>query len=282
MTRAGIPAPDGPDMPGNQSRPLRILQFTDLHLFADPGERLLGQDTRLTFESVLTLAQRDQWPPDALVLTGDLVHDERPGGYRYLRQRLEQLAVPFFCLPGNHDRIDLLAGLLDCRTVSGFRAERLGCWDLLLLDSTIPFAEGGHLDTTAIAELDRYAANHTRQHLLILLHHHPAPVGSAWIDRMQADNGGELLAIAAAHHNVRGIACGHVHQAYAARYGGHTSWVSAPSTCIQFRPNSHDFALDNLMPGYRYLDLYPDGRLKTAVRRTDAYPEPLSPSTRGY
>jgi len=286
MTKTGNQPPDGPDTAGGSLRPLHIIQLTDLHLYADAQGRLLGQNTRLTFESVLAVAQRGDWPPDALVLTGDLIHDESTEGYRFLRQRIEQLGVPFFAIPGNHDRIDLMAGHFDAGATSGFRVESLGRWDLLLLDSTIPLEAGGHLKPIVLAELDRYASANPRRHLLIFLHHHPEPVGSAWIDTMLVDNGSELLASAAAHPNIRGIACGHVHQAREASpsriEANAIDWMSTPSTCVQFLPHSKAFALDKLKPGYRRLDLYPDGRIETRVVRTHDYPDPLLPSTSGY
>ena len=49
------------------------------------------------------------------------------------------------------------------------------------------------------------------------------------------------------------------------------SVFSPPSTCIQFKRNSDEFALDFLPPGYRWINLYPDGRLETAVERYSAY-----------
>lgn len=281
MTRTGSQPKYGIDAAGRGARPFRIKQFTDLHLYADPNGRLLGQNTRLTFESVLTLAARDAWPPDALVFTGDLIHDESIDGYRFLRRRIEQLGVRWFCLPGNHDRIDLLGGYTDAGSFSGFRVEAMGAWDLLLLDTTVPFQPGGHLEATVLGDLDRHALANPMRHLLIFLHHHPEPVGCGWIDTMRIDNGGELLTRSAAHANIRGIVCGHVHQAREASRDG-LDWMATPSTCVQFLPNSSRFALDRLTPGYRWFELYEDGRIETAVRRTDAYPDPLRPTNTGY
>jgi len=281
MADTGAQPADGGTAAGSSPSPVRILQLTDLHLYGDPDGRLLGQNTRDTLESVLALAQRRHWPPHALLLTGDLVHDERVEGYRFLRERIARLGLPCYCLPGNHDRIDLLAGFLDADAVSAFRLIRLGAWDLVLLDSTIPGEEGGHLPPILMAELDRHARANPRRHLLIFAHHHPAPVGSRWIDTMAIDNGADLLAVAAAHENIRAVVCGHVHQAFEA-IGAGISWISTPSTCLQFLPGSEEFALDDLTPGYRWLELYADGRLETAVVRTAAYPEPLRRSTSGY
>jgi len=281
MAETGTQRLGGPDTAGGRIRPVRILQFSDLHLYADPDGRLLGQRTLLTFESVIALAQRLHWPPDALVLTGDLIQDESLEGYRLLRERLNQLGVIYFCIPGNHDRVDLLAGYLDAGAIAGFRVQSVGGWDLVLLDSTLPFEAGGHIEPTIFADLERHVRDHPERPQLILLHHHPAPVGSRWIDTMGVDNGAELLASAGRHHNIRGVVCGHVHQAFHAHQDDF-AWLSTPSTCIQFLPRSDGFALDPLTPGYRWFELQADGQIDTGIERTDAYPETLHPSTHGY
>ncbi|HDL7062596.1 TPA: 3',5'-cyclic-AMP phosphodiesterase, partial [Yersinia enterocolitica] len=43
--------------------------------------------------------------------------------------------------------------------------------------------------------------------------------------------------------------------------------LASPSTCVQFKPHCTNFTLDTVAPGWRYLDLLPDGRLETEVRR---------------
>ncbi|WP_295880315.1 metallophosphoesterase [uncultured Thiohalocapsa sp.] len=265
----------------NAAVPFRLLQLTDLHLYADPERRLLGQNTRRTLESVLSLAQTRHWPPDAIVLTGDLVHDEQPAAYRFLRSRFDGLGIPYHCIPGNHDRLDLLVGHLDRSAASALRLVPAGAWDLLLLDSTVPAEEGGHLDERVLAGLAAHAAADRRRPTLVFLHHHLAPLGSRWIDTMQVDNGPAALAALASHPDLSAVICGHVHQDAEQRQAG-LRLLATPSTCVQFLPGSRDFALDPLTPGYRWLELHPDGRLDTGVERTDAYPEPFTPATEGY
>jgi Icc protein len=263
------------------TRPIRLLQLTDLHLYAESDGRLLGQNTRATFESVLDLARQRHWPPDAVVLTGDLVHDERSDAYLYLRQRLQQLDVRYFCIPGNHDSPRLLADCLDPRAGSGLRIESLGAWDLLLIDSTLPGQEGGAIDELVLQAIDSHLSANPDRPALIFLHHHPLPVGSRWIDTMGAENGARLLAQAESHPNMRAILWGHIHQSFQGR-SGHAQLLAAPSTSVQFLPGSKDFALDTLPPGYRWLELHDDGLLETGIERTDGYPDPLSLSMDGY
>lgn len=261
--------------------PIRLLQLTDLHLFSDPAGRLLGQDTRETLARVLELAHERHWPPDALVLTGDLVHDERIEGYRLLHALLSALGLPFWCIPGNHDRADLLTAYLDPGARAALRLTALGPWDLALLDSTIPFEDGGHLAPEVIDGLDRHLAAHPARPMLVCLHHQPLPMGSRWIDTMMVDNGDALLTLADRHANLRCILWGHVHQSFSARRG-HALLLASPSTSVQFLPGSADFAMDPLPPGYRWLVLHPNGRIETGVERIDGYPEPLVKHSTGY
>lgn len=271
----------GQDRRAPAEPPFRLLQFSDLHLYADPDRRLLGQNTRRTLESVLALAQARHWPPDAIVLTGDLVHDELPDAYGFLRERFDALGAPYHCIPGNHDRLDLLVGHLDSAAASGLRCIPAGAWDLLLLDSIIPGEAGGRLHATVLDGLAQAASNADGRPTLVFLHHHLAPVGSAWIDTMQVDNGPAALAVLARHPDLRAAICGHVHQAGEQQVDG-VRLLATPSTCVQFLPGSAEFALDPRTPGYRWFTLHADGRFDTGVERIDAYPEPLTPATQGY
>ncbi|EQD46018.1 cyclic 3',5'-adenosine monophosphate phosphodiesterase, partial [mine drainage metagenome] len=114
---------------------VRLAHFTDLHLYAEENGRLRGVFTLASLSAVLEHAQRGQWPPDALLVTGDLVQDDS-AGYVHVRRMFGSLRVPVLCLPGNHDQpeamhrelsrspfvtrghVDLGAGASSCSTAS--------------------------------------------------------------------------------------------------------------------------------------------------------------------
>lgn len=268
---------------GGHQGPARLVQITDPHLFANPEGKLLGLTTRQSFEAVLTLALDDgaPAPADALVMTGDLVHDETPEGYRYLHGILRATGLPCYCIPGNHDRPDLMEQYLGAAAVGRVASRRLGPWNLLFLDSTRPGQEGGLLGLDQLDELDGLLAGNPAPSV-VFLHQHPISIRSAWMDTMAVENGAELIALCDRHPTkVRALVFGHIHQEFAAEQSGYLI-LGAPSTCVQFLPGSEDFAVDTRPPGYRELLLYPDGRLETSVRRLSAYPEPLNTNVAGY
>ncbi|MBK1703959.1 3',5'-cyclic-AMP phosphodiesterase [Halochromatium glycolicum] len=250
----------------------RVLQFTDLHLYADPDQTLFGVPTRSTFEAVLAQSQVRHWPPDVILFTGDLVHDERLEGYRYLRQVIDRCGIPCFCIPGNHDHKGLLAKAVDALAAEPFRAERIGSWDLLLLDSTIDGSDAGRLQPGTLEAVEQHLASNQGRPTLISLHHQPVPVGSRWIDTMKVEDGAALLGLTARYPQLRLILWGHVHQSFDRRQGS-TRLLATPSTCAQFAPGHEEFTLDDEPPGYRWLELHADGRLNTGIERVEVIPQ---------
>lgn len=264
--------------------PLRLIQLTDLHLFGDPAGRLLGLTTRLSFETVLARALSDGegvgCAAPALVLTGDLVHDESAEGYAYLSRVLDATGLQCFCIAGNHDRIDLMAAHLRPGLTSAVAGRRLGGWHLAFLDTTVGGKDGGQLDEAVLEAAEILIATE-RAPTLIFLHHHPIPIGSVWMDTMGVDNGAALVELCRRYAHVKGLLFGHIHQELATARGD-LQILGTPSTCVQFLPGSEQFALDSRPPGYREIRLYPDGRLETWVERIDDYPEPLDWLALGY
>ena len=74
---------------------------------------------------------------------------------------------------------------------------------------------------------------------------------------------------------------GHVHQDFDVIQD--QVWcVSTPSTCIQFKKDSTEFALEKLAPGYRIFDLHEDGEIETMVIRADSYIGTFLEQSEGY
>ena len=254
-----------PMVKSQQSRPLIVLQITDTHLNADPEARLRGIDTGRTLDAVLAHAQGDRrWPPDAILATGDIVHDDGRAAYERFASMLGGFGRPVLCVPGNHDDPEVMMEVLGDAPFTVGGSVKLGGWSFVLLDTTIAGEEGGRLGERRLLALDAALRDEADRHVIICMHHHPIPTGSTWLDGSRIDDGAAFFEVLDAHPNVRCVVWGHVHQA-SDRRRGRVRLLSAPSTCMQFQPNTAAFALDDLPPGMRWLRLDPDGAVDTAV-----------------
>jgi len=248
----------------SNSAPVTLLQITDTHLHATAASRMRGVRTDGTFLAVLEHAQRDpRWAPAAIVATGDVVQDESLAGYERFRARLEPLRVPVLTLPGNHDDPRLMAETLTGGQFQFCGERRLGAWSLVLLSTFLAGEDAGGLGPARLAGL-RQALAASAEHVLIFMHHHPLPMGSVWLDGVALRDAPEFWSVVDSTANVRGVVCGHVHQA-AERRRGDVRFFSTPSTCAQFLPASEFFALDDRPPGFRWITLHADGRIETEV-----------------
>ncbi len=261
---------------------LRILQITDSHLYADPGGRLGGLNTLDTLDAVLKLAITGLPSWDLILATGDLVHDASEQGYQRVRERFEQFDLPVFCLPGNHDLPAVMGKCLNSgKPVSVAKTIVRNNWLIMMLDSTILGQEGGHLDAAELECLDTALKEHPDHHALVCLHHHPVVINSAWMDRMALDNPQDFFEVIDRYPSVSGVLWGHIHQVFEAERMG-VRLMGSPSTCIQFTPGQDKFGIDQTAPGLRWLELIPDGTIRSGVQRLPATPGELDLRSTGY
>jgi 3',5'-cyclic-AMP phosphodiesterase len=242
---------------------VRLLNFTDPHLYGDENDALRGIETLPALRRAVAHARRNHWTMDAFLVTGDLVQDD-PAGYVHFKRVFGELGKPVYCIPGNHDELDAMREAL---SEEPFRLQGhvdLDGWRLVLLDSCIAGAAGGKLTDQGLEQLDRALAGARGRHAMVCLHHHPVRMGSRWLDQVGLENADEFFDVIERHDSVRAVLWGHVHQAFD-RMRGRVRLLSTPSTCAQFLPNSEEFAVDRRPPAYRPMELREDGTIATEV-----------------
>lgn len=246
---------------------IRVLQITDPHLFKHEQGELLGINTQASFSQVLKEIQADSFNYDLVLATGDLVQDNSEEGYQRFCQMVKPLAKPLFWLPGNHDFQPKMFEVLDQTPVSSAKHLLLGeHWQIILLDSQIFGVPHGELGQFQLDWLKAKLTEHSKRYSLVVLHHHILPTGSAWLDQHNLRNVQELLEVLQPFAQVKGILYGHIHQTVDTHW--HDYHVMAtPSTSIQFKPDSNQFALDDVQPGWREIELHADGTITTRVKR---------------
>lgn len=273
--------PQQADAGESATTPIRILHLTDLHFLAEGQGTMLGVDTEQSFKDVLDAALAALPNPDLMLLTGDLVQDAEPSAYRRLKRQLANLPCPAYCLPGNHDDPALIATILADDPIFFQPRILFDGWQIICLDSTIPHQPCGRLAPAQLQQLETLLAEYPHHHTLIAMHHHALPSGSVWMDTMVVENADRFFHILDQNPQVRGIVCGHVHQEIDRQHGT-IRLLATPSTCFQFKPGQVDFALDAVPPGYRWIELYPEGRLETGVERLPELPAGLDMGSNGY
>ncbi|MEM1241993.1 MAG: metallophosphoesterase [Cyanobacteria bacterium P01_H01_bin.26] len=261
------------------SPPFLLAQITDTHLLAQPTAQLRGCNPWRSLTAVLQQVAR--YNPDGLLLTGDLAERGEAAAYGHLVSEIAPLKLPTYWLPGNHDSLGTLRPILDSLPASqGLKSVDLGAWQLILLNSVLPQATVGEgcLSSRQLQRLEADLTRHPTKPTLIALHHHPVPVGIDWVDQMQLQNAGELLALLNRFANVRVVVFGHIHHGFHHCPPNGPDFYGCPSTCLQVAPPRPQPD----QPGFRLLWLYANGTHQTAVKRVRAaggdhqHPTPLS------
>lgn len=257
----------------------RVLQLSDCHLPAQPGTLYHGRDADQTLTQLVQ--QLGQMPRfDLTLLTGDLVHHAGPDAYQRLLEQVALLRSPCHWLPGNHDDTAAMAAVDAGRMPGGKRLD-LGRWTILLLNSTSnPDGRGsGDLATEELNWLQARLQQLQDRFVLLALHHNPTATGTPWQDATRLGNPDALEALVAAAPQVRGLICGHLHQAHALECAGRPLW-SAPSTVVQFVAGSDRLEVETQpqlsTPGCRWYELQDDGRIDAHLVRLSTIEESMT------
>ena len=223
---------------------VRILQITDTHLFAEKHETLLGINTWDSYQAVLSAIHASQRPCDLIVATGDLAQDHSSAAYQHFAEGIASFAAPCVWLPGNH------------------------AFQPAMYSSQVFGVPHGELSDFQLEWLEHKLAEAPERYTLLLLHHHPLPAGCSWLDQHSLRNAGALDSALSAWPRVKHLLCGHIHQELDLDWNGRRM-MATPSTCVQFKPHCANFTLDTVLPGWRWLELHPDGTLTTEVCRLE-------------
>ena len=262
------------------AKPIRIVQLSDCHLFESDQGKLLGLNTEFSLGKVLDLIELEQPEVDIYLATGDLSQDGSAASYQRFHQHMNRFPKPVYWLPGNHDFIHKMSVEQRAEECCPMVLEAQD-WRLILLDSTVEGAVPGNFAQEQLAFLESALEQTKGHHVMVCMHHQPVQVGCPWLDDQIIGNADELFSIMDQFDHVKAIIWGHVHQVYEAERNG-VKLFSIPSTCVQFKPDSEEFAVDDKAPGYRWFDLYPDGSVKSVVSRVEEVEFEVDYTIKGY
>ncbi|WP_406296035.1 metallophosphoesterase [Embleya sp. NBC_00888] len=277
-----MPIDDRPD--GDPA--VRLIQISDVHYRDAPGTHgFVQHDPDAGLAAALAHAADALSTADVLVASGDLADTGEPGAYRRLGDVLQELPVPVYCLPGNHDSHDAYTAGLPRTGVHLEPAVRIGKWLLLMvdtnalgrehvgdgvyrdLDDRMTRADGPELSAPEAARIREILAGSDAEHVLLFVHQPPLAEISPHLDPS-----GRLDALLGDFGHIRAISGGHLHGSLEGEFAGVPVFV-APSTTY-----SIDYAGKHFDgPGYRTFTLHPDGRVES---RAHTAPGPITDAMR--
>ncbi len=253
--------------------PVRLFQITDSHCYPSDDCTLEWVKEPVypnrTLQAVLTELETRRKPEHiAVVFSGDLVQEEVSGSYQRLNRIINAFALPpVHAIPGNHDIPELMQTNLN-GNIRYCEPIQMEGWQAILLDSSEPDREAGHLNTQQLADLRTQLAAYPDKHAILFLHHHPVRVGSPWMDPMSLQQPEAFWEVVASFPQVKAVFCGHLHQEFIGCHYFDERTVpvyGTPATCLQLKLATPTYEVDHTRPAWRDITLYPDGTVETQV-----------------
>ncbi len=206
---------------------------------------------------------------DFVLHTGDVAGQlSASEDYHYIGKVLSAIRYPICYVPGNHDVGEAFQRVLLGRSGAYDHVFEQKGVQIVCLDSngTQP-PHSGWLDEAQLEWLESICAAQDERPLVVVLHHHPFPMGVRWMDEVGLLNGEAMHQILLkARQRLRGVFFGHVHYAMDLLHEG-ILYSSAASAWCQFAawPGSASPALDmQAQPGFSLVSI---GQDSTVVRR---------------
>lgn len=246
-----------------------IVQISDTHLMDVPEKSFIEMNPEDSFHRIIHDIRTQHQNIDCIIHTGDVAQVAMPVTYDRYVNYMQTINVPFYQTPGNHDNLNHFPYPQQQKVT----IIDLAPWCIILLSSAVAGQTDGRIDHEQLSTLEHLLTQHQDKHIIIGCHHHPLHVDSDWIDQHCLKNTRDFTQIIEKYSSIKAIIHGHIHQETEICFGN-IMVLSVPSTCVQFKPKSKKFTLDQNAPGYRVLKLHDNGQFETEVYRVyDAQPE---------
>ena len=210
-----------------------FAQITDFHLKCD------GQLLRDVLDSAGALKAAVRHlnvldpRPDLVFATGDLVNEPDGRAYRVLRELLDELEMPVYVIPGNHDDRDMMLGTFGDLGYLPRDGEFLHYTiedrplRFIALDTIIPGSVGGEMCPSRLAWLEDRLAEESARPTVIVMHHPPFVTGISFMDEYGFAGGDGMEAVVRRYPSVERVIAGHLHRDINVRWGGTIASTSA-------------------------------------------------------
>lgn len=205
----------------------RLAQISDTHVRTDDGGKAASQLKR-------AIAQAKDYGADIILLTGDLVNDEREGEYAVLADAIANPPTPLYLMTGNHDERGLMRRMFsDHRylpregamhfTIENFPVR------IVALDDLVPGETHGLLRRSGAEWLESALSVERGKPTIVALHHPPFLTHDLLFDKIGLLDAEEFANVIARHRQVLRVICGHHHRVAIGQVA-HAPVIVAPSS----------------------------------------------------
>ena len=245
----------------------KIIQITDLHLNKSKDVVSNGVNTLESANMVIESIRINEKDIDCLILSGDLSNDCSIESYNHLIHLLKGFETPIYLMSGNHDSPSLLKTLTINKNIFLKNFLSFNNWGVFMFNTKKENSPNGYLKKEELVYFDQVLSNTLYKNIIIFLHHHPVPIGSASMDSMIIENAELLTDRIMKYDKIKAVSWGHIHNEFNLNMGS-AKLFSTPSTCYQAKTKSKNFIIDpKASPGYRKIYLNDDGSFDTEVIR---------------
>ena len=244
---------------------LKFIHITDTHLLNQSADVFHSINTRKSFERVLCQSLAEYPDADFLLLTGDISQTGAAESYQLLQSIIEQVDIPIYCVPGNHDTPQYLQALIPSCPDDSISITQFGNYGLVLINSWVEDTHCGAISPRSLIELEDYLTTCEVQFIIFAVHHPPVFIGSEWLDLLGMRNREELLQIINKYSGKSVMLFGHIHQELDIQQQ-RLRLLATPSTCYQFEKNSKTMSIvQTQTPAYRFIKLQNYNIIDTVV-----------------
>ncbi len=228
-----------------------LAQISDTHVRVDDG----GAASRQLRKA---LGQARDYRADAVLLTGDLVNDERREEYAALAEAIADPPAPVFVLPGNHDHRERIREALPAHRYlpqSGPLSFAIDQFPvrMVCVDQIVPGETHGAFTEQQAGWLDRTLKQGAGTPTIVALHHPPFPTHDVLFDKIGLENSELLSSVIGRHRQVVRVLCGHHHRVAVGQIA-HAPVIVAPSSSWVYGLAMHDdqqiAPITNEQPGW--------------------------------
>ena len=217
-----------------------IAQISDTHILARSSDQAVA--ARRAEDLRRCVADINGQGVDAVVHTGDSVHQGEAEEYAHLRDILAPLEAPLYLIPGNRDRHAALRAAFSHFAYLPTRGDFLHYSvddhpiRLVALDSVAPGERKGVYDAPRLAWLEDTLAAEPDRPTILFIHHPPFDIAKQDYvgGYRRPQEAADLAATVRRHPQVARLLCGHVHCWHREAWGG-TVATTMPSVAVDLR-----------------------------------------------